>query len=131
MSEINVVPYIDVMLVLLIIFMITAPLLSQGIDVKLPQSPSELLPPTEKEPLVVSVDSKGNFFINYGENQDQPVNSEVLINRVTALLRYQPDIPVYIKGDTNVSYGRVVAAMALLQQSGVDGIGMVTEAPAN
>lgn len=128
-SEINVVPYIDVMLVLLIIFMITAPLLSQGIDVKLPQSPSELLPPTEKEPLVVSVDSKGSFFINYGENQDQPVTSEVLVNRVAALLKYQPDIPVYIKGDTNVSYGRVVAAMALLQQAGVDGIGMVTEPP--
>lgn len=131
MSEINVVPYIDVMLVLLIIFMITAPLLSQGIDVKLPQSPSELLPPTEKEPLVVSIDSSGNFFINYGENQDQPVSSDILVNRVAALLKYQPKIPVYIKGDTNVSYGRVVAAMALLQQAGVDGIGMVTEPPAN
>lgn len=131
MSEINVVPYIDVMLVLLIIFMITAPLLSQGIDVTLPQSPSELLPPTEKEPLVISVDSKGNFFINYGENQDQPVASEVLVNRVAALLKYQPQIPVYIKGDTNVSYGRVVAAMSLLQQAGVEGIGMVTEPPAN
>ncbi len=131
MSEINVVPYIDVMLVLLIIFMITAPLLSQGIDVKLPQSPSELLPPTEKEPLVVSIDSSGNFFINYGENQDQPVSSDILVNRVAALLKYQPKIPVYIKGDTNVPYGRVVAAMALLQQAGVDGIGMVTEPPAN
>lgn len=131
MSEINVVPYIDVMLVLLIIFMITAPLLSQGIDVKLPQSPSELLPPTEKEPLVVSIDSNGNFFINYGENQDQPVSSDILVNRVAALLKYQPKIPVYIKGDTNVPYGRVVAAMALLQQAGVDGIGMVTEPLAN
>lgn len=131
MSEINVVPYIDVMLVLLIIFMITAPLLSQGVDVKLPKSPSELLPPTEKEPVVVSVDRKGNFYINYGENQDQPVSSQVLVNRVSALLKYQPGIPVYVKGDTDVSYGRVVAVMSLLQKAGVDGVGMVTEPPEN
>lgn len=129
MSEINVVPYIDVMLVLLIIFMVTAPLLSQGIDVKLPKSPSELLPPTEKEPVVVSVDKSGNFYINYGEHQDRPVSSQVLVNRVSALLKYQPGIPVYVKGDTDVSYGRVVAVMSLLQQAGVVGVGMVTEAP--
>ena len=73
MSEINVVPYIDVMLVLLIIFMITAPLLSQGVKVDLPQAPSAPLPPNEKEPVIVNVDKNGNFFINYGENQDDPV----------------------------------------------------------
>ena len=129
MSEINVVPYIDVMLVLLIIFMITAPLLSQGVDVKLPKSPSELLPPTEKEPVVISVDRAGNFYINYGENQNRPVASQVLVNRVSALLKYQPGIPVYVKGDTDVPYGRVVAVMSLLQKAGVEGVGMVTEPP--
>ena len=130
-AEINVVPYIDVMLVLLIIFMITAPLLSQGIKVDLPQSASEPLPPTDKEPVVVSVDSEGNFFINYGENQDAPLEAQTLINRVSALLKYQPGIPVFIKGDRNVPYGRIVAVMSLLQQSGVENIGMVTEPPEN
>jgi biopolymer transport protein TolR len=130
-AEINVVPYIDVMLVLLIIFMITAPLLSQGIKVDLPQSASEPLPPTEKEPVVVSVDSEGSFYINYGENQDTPLEAQTLINRVSALLKYQPGIPVFIKGDRNVSYGRIVAVMSLLQQSGVENIGMVTEPPEN
>jgi len=130
-SEINVVPYIDVMLVLLIIFMITAPLLSQGIKVDLPQSASELLPPTEKDPVVVSVDSEGNFYINYGDNKDAPLEAQTLINRVSALLKYQPGISVFIKGDRNVSYGRIVAVMSLLQQAGVENIGMVTEPPEN
>ena len=77
MSEINVVPYIDVMLVLLIIFMITAPLLSQGVKVDLPQAPSTPLPPNEKEPVIVNVDKEGNFYINYGDNQDKPVAPDV------------------------------------------------------
>ena len=129
MSEINVVPYIDVMLVLLVIFMITAPLLSQGVKVDLPQTPSEPLPPTEKEPVVVSVDGSGNFFINYGDAQDKPVAPETLANRIGALLKYQPGIPVYVKGDTNVPYGRVVEVMALLQGAGVSGVGLMTEPP--
>ncbi len=129
LSEINVVPYIDVMLVLLVIFMITAPLLSQGVKVALPQTPSEPLPPAEREPVVVSVDSAGNFFINYGDNQDQPVAPETLVNRIGALLKYQPDISVYVKGDAEVPYGRVVEVMALLQGAGVAGVGLVTEPP--
>ena len=128
-SEINVVPYIDVMLVLLIIFMITAPLLSQGVKVDLPQVPSEAMPPTDKEPVVVSVDAAGNFFINYGDNQDKSVSTNTLANRINALIKYQPDIPVFVKGDSSVSYGRVVELMALLQSAGVDGVGLVTESP--
>jgi len=128
-SEINVVPYIDVMLVLLIIFMITAPLLSQGVKVDLPQVPSEAMPSTDKEPVVVSVDAAGNFFINYGDNQDKPVSTNTLANRINALIKYQPDIPVFVKGDSSVPYGRVVELMALLQSAGVDGVGLVTESP--
>jgi biopolymer transport protein TolR len=128
-SEINVVPYIDVMLVLLIIFMITAPLLSQGVKVDLPQVPSEAMPPTDKEPVVVSVDAAGNFFINYGDNQDKSVSTNTLANRINALIKYQPDIPVFVKGDSSVPYGRVVELMALLQSAGVDGVGLVTESP--
>lgn len=129
MSEINVVPYIDVMLVLLIIFMITAPLLSQGVNVELPQVPSQPMPPTDKEPVVVSVDATGNFFINYGDNQDQPISADILANRINALIKYQPGIPVFVKGDSSVPYGRVVELMALLQGAGVNGVGLVTESP--
>ncbi|MDE0285301.1 MAG: protein TolR [Gammaproteobacteria bacterium] len=129
MSEINVVPYIDVMLVLLIIFMITAPLLSQGVKIDLPQVPSEPLPASDSDPVIVSVDAAGNFFINYGEDQDQPVSPEVLVNRVSALVKYRPKLPVLVKGDTDVNYGRVVQAMALLQGAGVKGIGLITEPP--
>lgn len=129
MSEINVVPYIDVMLVLLIIFMVTAPLLSQGVKVDLPQAPSTPLPPNEKEPVIVNVDKNGNFFINYGENQDQPVAADVLLNRVSALLKYQPGIPVLVGADANVAYGQVVQAMTLLQQAGVPSVGMITDPP--
>lgn len=129
MSEINVVPYIDVMLVLLIIFMITAPLLSQGVKIDLPKVPSEPLPASANDPVIVSVDAAGNFFINYGENQDQPVSPEVLVNRVGALVRYRPELPVLVKGDAGVNYGRVVQAMALLQGAGVKGIGLITEPP--
>ena len=129
MSEINVVPYIDVMLVLLIIFMITAPLLSQGVKIDLPQVPSEPLPASDNDPVIISVDAAGNFFINYGENQDQPVSPAVLVNRVGALVKYRPRLPVLVKGDAGVNYGRVVQAMALLQGAGVKGIGLITEPP--
>ncbi len=129
MSEINVVPYIDVMLVLLVIFMITAPLLSQGVKVDLPEVPSQPLPPTEKEPVIVNVDKAGLFYINYGDDQDKPVSPNTLVNRVSALLKYQPDIPVLVGGDNNVPYGRVVEAMALLQRAGVTSIGMITDPP--
>ncbi len=129
MSEINVVPYIDVMLVLLIIFMITAPLLSQGVKIDLPQVPSEPLPASDNDPVIISVDAGGNFFINYGENQDQPVTPEVLVNRVGALVKYRPELPVLVKGDAGVNYGRVVQVMALLQGAGVSGMGLITEPP--
>ena len=129
MSEINVVPYIDVMLVLLIIFMVTAPLLSQGVKVDLPQAPSVPLPPNEKEPVIVNVDKNGNFFINYGENQDAPVAPNILVNRVAALLKYQPGIPVLVGGDTNVPYGQIIQLMTLLQKAGVPSVGMITDPP--
>ena len=127
MSEINVVPYIDVMLVLLVIFMITAPLLSQGVKVDLPEVPSKPLEHSDKEPVIVNVDAAGNFFINYGENQDHPIAAADLVNRINALLKYQPGIPVLIGGDKAVPYGKVVELMALLQTSGVPSVGMITE----
>lgn len=129
MSEINVVPYIDVMLVLLVIFMITAPLLSQGINVDLPQAPSDPIESKQKDPLVVSINRSGDFYLNVGEKPDKPIDPDVLVKRVAAVLKHQPGTPVLIRGDKKVDYGRVVAAMALLQQAGAPSIGMLTDPP--
>lgn len=129
MSEINVVPYIDVMLVLLVIFMITAPLLSQGVKVDLPQAPSNPLPPEQKDPLILTVDKAGNFFLNIGDDQEAPTAEETVVQRVAAVLRRQPTTPVYVRGDHSVDYGRVVVAMTLLQQAGAPSVGLMTEQP--
>ena len=128
MSEINVVPYIDVMLVLLVIFMITAPLLTQGVKVDLPQAAADPIARNESEPLVVSVDHAGDYYLNYGEDQDRPVAPQTLAARVSALVRHRPGLPVLVRGDRNVAYGDVVALMSLLQRSGVPSVGLVTEA---
>jgi biopolymer transport protein TolR len=128
-SEINVVPYIDVMLVLLVIFMITAPLLTQGVKVDLPQADAEVLDANAPEPLVVSVTQNGDYYVNYGANQDDPIAPEVLAARVGALLRHRPGIQVVVKGDRNVPYGDVVIVMALLQKAGAPSVGLMTESP--
>lgn len=130
MAEINVVPYIDVMLVLLVIFMITAPLLTQGVNVNLPKVSSTPVEPQDNEPVIISIDQSGNYYINSGDNPDQPVSAQTMVTKVNAFLRADPGIPVYIKGDAEVPYGRVVSAMALLQQAGVPNVGMLTDPPA-
>jgi biopolymer transport protein TolR len=129
MSEINVVPYIDVMLVLLVIFMITAPLLTQGVDVELPQADAEPLSQKNEEPVVVTVDSKGDFYIDVGEGRDRPVSAEDLVDRVRAVLKYKPKTPIMVRGDAGVAYGRVVEAMVLLQSAGTPSVGLITEPP--
>ncbi|NIP72887.1 MAG: ExbD/TolR family protein, partial [Gammaproteobacteria bacterium] len=110
MSEINVVPYIDVMLVLLVIFMITTPLLTSGVDVELPQAAARPVRANEQKPVVVSVDAGGNYYVDVGEDPDQPVDAETLMARVAAVLRHRPDTPVMVKGDRGVPYGEVVTA---------------------
>ena len=129
MSEINVVPYIDVMLVLLVIFMITAPLLNQGVNIDLPQAPAKPLDSQSQDPLIVEVDANGRLFLNYGDNQDKPLDSGTLVNRVNAVLRYRPGVAVLVRGDRNAAYGDVVVAMALLQKAGVDNVGLMTDPP--
>ena len=121
------VPYIDVMLVLLVIFMITAPLLTQGVKVDLPQAAAEPIPRSESEPLVVSVDSRGEYYINYGEDQERPLEPALLAAKVSALLRHRPGLPVLVRGDRNVSYGDIVVLMSLLQGAGVPSVGLMTE----
>ena len=128
MAEINVVPYIDVMLVLLIIFMVTAPLLTQGVSVDLPKAGAEPIADTsDTPPLVVSVDAAGNLYINIGDNEDEPTAGEEIIRRTQILLEAQPATQVLVKADRAVPYGNVVGAMVLLQRAGADKVGFVTD----
>lgn len=131
MAEINVVPYIDVMLVLLIIFMVTAPMLTQGVQVDLPEANSTPIENTAEnnEPLVVSVDAEGNFYVSIGDNQDKPIDAETLKFKVKAVLRRSPKTPIMVKGDKSVNYGAVVTAMVLLQDAGAPSVGLITSQP--
>ena len=131
MAEINVVPYIDVMLVLLIIFMITAPMLTQGIQVDLPKADANLVetPDENSEPLVVSVDENGLFYVAIGDKQDQPIDAQLLMTKVQAVLRRNPKTPIMVKGDSAVSYGQVVTVMTLLQKAGAPSVGLITKQP--
>ena len=128
MGEINVVPYIDVMLVLLVIFMVTAPLLTQGIEVDLPKAAAEPIQEAPNTPpLVLSVDKDGNLYINAGDDEDQPTTGEEVIRRVGIVLRNSPETQVLVKADRAVPYGNVVGAMVVLQQGGAESIGFVTD----
>ena len=129
MSEINVVPYIDVMLVLLVIFMVTAPLLTEGVQVELPQTFAKAMAKDQEEPVVVSVDAQGKYYINIGDNTDKPLDTESLITRVAAVMRHRPGQGIYIKGDKSVNYGAVVTIMAQLQKAGVARVGLITATP--
>ena len=132
MGEINVVPYIDVMLVLLIIFMITAPLLTQGIKVELPKASAEPISAravNNLEPLVLSVDARGRLYLNVGAKPQQPLDDATALARATAALRRAPQRVVLVKGDRAVPYGRIVAAMVMLQQAGAAKLGFLTEPP--
>jgi len=131
MSEINVVPYIDVMLVLLIIFMITAPIVQQGVEIDLPQAAARPISPDQQEPVVVSVDRKGDFYLDIGDQPDKPIDAELMVNRVAAVRQLKPDVPVLVRGDREVGYGRVVDAMVLLQKAGVEKVGLMTDQPDN
>ncbi|HAI95934.1 MAG: protein TolR [Cycloclasticus sp.] len=127
MAEINVVPYIDVMLVLLIIFMITAPLIQQGVEIDLPQADAEQVDEQNIQPLVVTVDQQGQYYLDVGENTDEPISTETLQLKVAAVLRNKPKTPVMIRGDKDVVYGEVVQAMTTLQAVGVPSIGLLTD----
>ncbi|NCF24400.1 MAG: protein TolR [Gammaproteobacteria bacterium] len=128
MGEINVVPYIDVMLVLLVIFMVTAPLLTQGIEVDLPKAAAEPIQDVPNAPpLVLSVDKEGNLYINVGDDEDKPTTGEEVIRRVGIVLRTSPETPILVKADRSVPYGNVVGAMVVLQQGGAESIGFVTD----
>ena len=130
-AEINVVPYIDVMLVLLIIFMVTAPLIMQGVEVELPQAPSEPLESEDNEPIIVSVDAQGLLYIDLGGDTESPRELAEIQTIVNKVLNESPETPVLVWGDQNVIYGKVVSVMTALQSAGAPSVGLVTEPPSN
>ena len=128
-AEINVVPYIDVTLVLLVVFMITAPLLLQGVSVELPNANSAPLDKKQQDPMIVSIKADGSYWIDtQGENTSQSLS--VIKERVSKVLRQKPETPVLVWGDTRVDYGKVVDLMSELQLAGAPSVGLVTEPPA-
>ena len=132
MGEINVVPYIDVMLVLLIIFMITAPLLAEGVKVELPKAGARPIPPEmlkDAKPIVLTIDDAGRLFINHGGREDEPLDAATVEARAAAVLRRAPETTVLVRGDYRVAYGEVVGAMTILQRAGAEKVGFITQPP--
>ncbi|TAM98726.1 MAG: protein TolR [Rhodanobacteraceae bacterium] len=126
MAEINIVPYIDVMLVLLIIFMVTAPMLNLGADIQLPQSAAKALQ-DEKQPVLVSIDQQGSVFLTLGKSPRQQVDDETLVKEVSAFVKQDPKVSVMLGGDKRVDYGRVNQVLGLLQQAGVAKVGLMSQ----
>ena len=129
MGEINVVPYIDVMLVLLIIFMVTAPLLSQGVKVELPDAGAEPLTSDmqQLEPLVLSVDAEGNLYLNVGDDEESPRAAAQIVALARTVIERKPQTPVLVKADENAAYGSVISGMVLLQRAGATKVGFLTD----
>ena len=127
-AEINVVPYIDVMLVVLVIFMITAPLITVGIKVDLPEVTAEPVPADEEPPLVASIDASGNYYLTVGDSPDQVLEPHELIELVIAHRQIKPNTQVVVNGDRNVAYDKVVKLMVLLQtEAGIESVGLMTD----
>jgi biopolymer transport protein TolR len=126
MSEINVVPYIDVMLVLLIIFMVTAPLLNLGVDIELPKSNAKSLE-QKVDPVLVSVAEDGTLYLTLGKAERETVDEQVLQTKVAAFVRQNPTVPVLIGGDERVDYGRIYQTMVVLQQAGAPRVGLMSQ----
>ena len=125
-AEINVVPYIDVMLVLLIIFMVTAPLLNLGVDIQLPQSAAKAVQ-ADKEPIVITVNQGGKLFLALGNTPRESIDADTLVKKVSAFVHQNPQVPVYIAGDNRATYGEVYEILPALQQAGVSKVGLMSQ----
>ncbi len=129
-SDINVVPYIDVMLVLLIVFMVTAPLLTQGVSVDLPEAPSEPMDLNDDEEVVIiSIKADGTYYIDLGTNSEEAVTIDFIARQVEKIIRIKPSTPVLLRGDKAVNYGAVIKLMTALQAAGVPNVGLISEPP--
>ena len=129
MAEINVVPYIDVMLVLLVIFMVTAPLITSGVKVNLPQEKAGALASPTVESVVISVDQFGDYYIDVGQDKHLPASEQMLFDRLRVVLDYKRDTPILVKADNRVDYGKVVRAMVIAQAAGAPEVGLITVPP--
>lgn len=131
LAEINVVPYVDVMLVLLVIFMITTPILTQSVNVNLPQGAARALSLQQKVPIIISIDSRGDYFLNIAKKPSQPITIQDLVMQVTTALQLSKKnhqkTAIYIKGDKEIDYGKVVQMMMLLQHVGANSVGLITQ----
>lgn len=127
--EINIVPFMDVMLVLLIIFMVTAPMLTQGVEVELPKATAKTIKDSDQKPIVLSVDKQGGYFLNIATPADKPLDPVSVARQVKEALIADPQRTVLVKGDQEVPYGKVVAAMVVLQQAGAPSVGLLTRTP--
>ncbi|MEC7910546.1 MAG: protein TolR [Pseudomonadota bacterium] len=125
-SDINVVPYIDVMLVLLVVFMVSAPLMVQGILLNLPEASNEPLPREQQDPLIISVDSKGQFYLEIQSSQNEPLALIQLSEKISSILKINPSLQVVVRGDGQVEYQRIISLMSELQNTGVDNVGLIT-----
>jgi biopolymer transport protein TolR len=129
MSEINVVPYVDVMLVLLVILMITAPLMTQGIVLDLPDVPADAVDPALEDPLVLSVDSAGRFYLNFGGSADEAIDEQTVLQRASAVMRRNASTPIFVRGDEGATHGRVMKGFALLREAGVKQVVLAVDLP--
>lgn len=126
MAEINIVPYIDVMLVLLVVFMITAPLINQGVEIDLPQAEANPLPAESVQPLVLRVDRGGLYYLDVGDGDTGALDAGMVLTRAAAVLRRNPKTPVVVEADALVDYGSVIVGMSLLKQAGAAKVGLAT-----
>ncbi|EXJ16958.1 protein TolR [Imhoffiella purpurea] len=129
MAEINVVPYIDVMLVLLVIFMVTAPLITTGVKVNLPREKAGGIASPTVDSVVITVDAFGDYYIDVGKEKHQPASDQILYDRIRVVLGYKPDTPILVRADNQVDYGKVVRAMAIAQSAGAPEVGLITVPP--
>ena len=127
-AEMNVVPYIDVMLVLLVIFMVTAPMLTQGLQVELPKAVTDSISLKNREPIIISIKADGSYWIKHGSGKDKRIKRDAIANRVGDILDTAPEAPVLVNGDHRINYGVVVTLMEQLQQAGVPKVGLLTQA---
>ena len=128
LSEINVVPYIDVMLVLLVVFMITAPMMTAGVKVDLPDANAEpMVLPKNEEFVIVSINQNGQYFLSVGDNTNKPKPLPEIVRAVSEIRSAKPKTPILMEGDERVAYGLVMRMMIALQEAGVEDVGLVTE----
>ncbi|HEX5276635.1 MAG TPA: protein TolR [Fluviicoccus sp.] len=129
MSDMNVVPYIDVMLVLVVIFMVTAPMLTQGLKVELPEAAADTINIDSEEPVVITVKSDGGYWLKQGSKADKRLTLEDMIQALHAVEQAQPKAQILLNADARVDYGKVVKLMAALQQAGLTRVGLLTDSP--